>query len=552
MVPYKPLNAVVSGSEIDMVKVLRIKDSTRLKLAGNPDLYAPSRELNRYIDETVISSTDLTTTPESFELHPMIKTVGNHALKLGSGNGRSSSLPPAPELSSNSDSELSPLFSPADQSDEECGGLGGTHLLQDPESAWSIGLQVCVPFLIAGCGTVGAGLVLDTVQHWPVFTKVPQIFVLVPALLGLKGNLEMTLASRLSTLANLGKMDCKKERMRQIISNMALIQAQAAVVAFLAAVFAVILGWIPKGEFSWQNAMLLTASGLITASLASLILGAIMVVVVILSRHLRINPDNVATPIAASLGDLTTLTLLASIGSMLYNTKDSDFWMAPFLIACFILLCPLWIWVGMQNPSTLQVLKSGWSPVIFSMLISSAGGFILEFTVSRFRGVAVFQPVINGIGGNLVAVQASRQSTSLHQNAKLGQLPKESAHKTHCDCCETYCASTVSSTAARVLLMLVVPGHLIFMYMINFLRAGHTTISPMFALVYLSAAGVQVALLLFICNWMVHCMWRRKIDPDNSAIPYLTALGDLLGTALLALAFQILFVLGDKDSDIGE
>ncbi len=51
---------------------------------------------------------------------------------------------------------------------------------------------------------------------------------------------------------------------------------------------------------------------------------------------------------------------------------------------------------------------------------------------------------------------------------------------------------------------------------------------------------------------MVYKMWEQKIDPDNSAIPYLTALGDLLGTALLAASFLILFAIGDKDADIGE
>jgi len=35
----------------------------------------------------------------------------------------------------------------------------------------------------------------------------------------------------------------------------------------------------------------------------------------------------------------------------------------------------------------------------------------------------VFQPVINGVGGNLVAVQASRISTSLHRDSCLGKLP---------------------------------------------------------------------------------------------------------------------------------
>jgi solute carrier family 41 len=32
-----------------------------------------------------------------------------------------------------------------------------------------------------------------------VFKRIPEIYILVPSLLGLKGNLEMTLASRLST-----------------------------------------------------------------------------------------------------------------------------------------------------------------------------------------------------------------------------------------------------------------------------------------------------------------------------------------------------------------
>lgn len=38
-----------------------------------------------------------------------------------------------------------------------------------------------------------------SLQHWSVFKEVTEVFILVPALLGLKGNLEMTLASRLST-----------------------------------------------------------------------------------------------------------------------------------------------------------------------------------------------------------------------------------------------------------------------------------------------------------------------------------------------------------------
>jgi solute carrier family 41 len=48
-----------------------------------------------------------------------------------------------------------------------------------------------------------------------------------------------------------------------------------------------------------------------------------------------------------------------------------------------------------------------------------------------------------------------------------------------------------------------------------------------------------VVLLLHICRLLVPCLWGRGTDPDSAAIPYLTALGDLLGGALLAAAFLL-------------
>jgi len=52
----------------------------------------------------------------------------------------------------------------------------------------------------------------------------------------------------------------------------------------------------------------------------SLLSGCAMAGVILLSRRFHINPDNVATPIAASLGDLTTICLLAAISMLLFRT----------------------------------------------------------------------------------------------------------------------------------------------------------------------------------------------------------------------------------------
>ncbi|ESO07216.1 hypothetical protein HELRODRAFT_140436, partial [Helobdella robusta] len=188
------------------------------------------------------------------------------------------------------------------------------------ESALRFIGEIVLPFYLAGFGCVFAGIVLDLVKDWDVFKNITEVFILVPALLGLKGNLEMTLASRLSTQANLGNMDCKKEQWRMIYGNLALTQVQAIVVGLLASIFAILLGWIPSGKLHVMHGFLMCAGSVLTAVLATLILGSLMVGVVLFSRRFHINPDNVATPIAASLGDLTTITLLAIICQSLYKT----------------------------------------------------------------------------------------------------------------------------------------------------------------------------------------------------------------------------------------
>lgn len=489
-------------------------------------------------------------------------------------------------------------------------------------------LQVMAAFLLAGFGNVGAGLILDYVKEWPVFLHVNELFILVPSLLGLKGNLEMTMASRLSTQANLGHMDNIHKLLEMAKGNLALVQCQATVVSLSVAIFASFIksmapasetlvvgggettitgehsstplalasvlannnnsnssvgdGMAARGNnissllgnindsllavansnngnniiggggdplveqqvngFDWDNALILCASSLLTANIACFVLGTMMILVIVGSHRCRIDPDNIASPVAASLGDMTTAALLAVIAHSIYHYSENQRlpYLALVITLLFIGMLPVWISVARNNPYTSDVITKGWTPIVIAVFISSCGGFILEYGKTRFSRLPVFQPVVNGVGGNLVAVQASRLSTSLHRIGKPGELPVN--FKLFFGPVELFLSkkNDINLTTARLLLLMSIPAHLLYFFVIRFIE-GETAapVTVIFLGFYMLMAVLQVALLLYLAQNLVNALWRCSIDPDNYSTPILTATGDLLGCAFLLVVFVI-------------
>lgn len=44
----------------------------------------------------------------------------------------------------------------------------------------------------------------------------------------------------------------------------------------------------------------------------------------------------------------------------------------------------------------------------------------MRFATHNYSDIAAFQPVVNGVGGNLVGIFASRLSTTLHRTSRQG------------------------------------------------------------------------------------------------------------------------------------
>ncbi|XP_012541073.1 solute carrier family 41 member 3 isoform X1 [Monomorium pharaonis] len=401
--------------------------------------------------------------------------------------------------------------------------------------------QVSIPFFIAGLGTIGAGRVLTTAKYMPAFIEVPQLLILTTALQGLKGNLDMCLASRLSTQANLGNMTSRREIIKMIVGNIALVQIQAIVAAVCLSLFGMGVGQLNGNDFKWQHALLLAVSCMCTATSSCFILDFVMIAVIMLSHRYKMNPDNVATPLAASIGDVVSISILSTIATEFYNRMNTEGWILYVVLGVFLVLLPIWIAIVLKNKYTKKVLKSGWIPILSALLISGGGGLVLERIIDEYKGSEAFQPVINGIGGNLVSVQASRMSTMLHQSSIIGILPPHG--KIWVAPWTALCVGSPYASTARLLIALVIPGQLVFVFIADALNPEKCSLNAYFVISYIVVSIVQVMILLYIAHIIIHAMWRYKIDPDNSAIPYLTALGDLSGSLLIALAFFFIYAI---------
>ncbi|KAL3289371.1 hypothetical protein HHI36_022806 [Cryptolaemus montrouzieri] len=427
---------------------------------------------------------------------------------------------------------------------------------EDPEShpvkeKWhSVTLQVFIPFMLAGVGTIGAGIVLGNVENYEVFKEVKALYILVPALLGLKGNLDMCLASRLSTQANLGNMKCRAEVIKMIVGNIGLVQVQAIVAANIVSLFAVSVSALLHGKFVLEDAFLLAAASVMTATLSCFTLDFLLIGVIFLSFKLKLNPDNVATPLAASVGDVVSLVVLSTFATFLYKIHDSNTMILVAIIAGYLtLLLPFWVFIVIRNEYTKKILTTGWTPVLTALVISGSGGLVLDTAVDQFNGYEVFQPIINGIGGNLVSVQASRIATMLHQTSIRGVIPPHT--KQFVAPWTALFRGVLPAKTARILIAMSIPGQMVYVFVADLIyNEGVSTLTPIFVLSYLAVGLIQIMLLLYTAHIMIHTMWRFKMDPDSGAIPYLTALGDLLGSSLLLAAFIFLRSINQEYSPI--
>ena len=239
--------------------------------------------------------------------------------------------------------------------------------------------------------------------------------------------------------------------------------------------------------------------------------------------------DNVATPVAACLGDLVTLTLLAFVASGLIGAVTS---VGPLMI-CIALLGGLAIAIILtrRNVHVAPLLGSGWGVQIGAMVISSITGLVLDHYVERFEGFGVLAIVTGGLPGAVGSVYVSRLSTSLHAHSELGSPVSPSA-----------LASARPRLVELSLFLICIPVLVIFVTFLDI--AGWVSFPLAFVLLFSVFFCVAVLLSLYLSRVITFWLWRRGHDPDMYALPIQCSIVDLISQILLVGCYIMANALG--------
>ncbi|GAA5919343.1 hypothetical protein JCM1841_004351 [Sporobolomyces salmonicolor] len=396
--------------------------------------------------------------------------------------------------------------------------------------------------LLSMVGAVLTGELLQRLQGWRVFIRIEELFILVPILLNLKGNLEMNLAARFSTSANIGELDLRLTRRALILGNLALLQVQALLVSLISGLLAFLLGLASrKGVHhalqhpihspgsplnqeaggsdatdalrgGYFEALLVLCVSMLAASISSGVLGSFMCSLVVLCRRFRINPDNIATPLAGMLGDLVTLVILGIFSSLFAKFMGTI--ISTFVFIGLLAAIAVNIVITFRNAYVQELLSVGWGPLFIAMAISSGSGVILESYVNAYRGFALLSPVLTALSGAAGSVFVSRISTALHSGRR-----------------EHY---FVVGACLWTLTCAVLGVFLLFAW-----ATGQGPRGWVFGGAYIVVVAVQTGLSLILAHRGSLLLWKLDYDPDVYALPLLSSVLDVSGQLLLVAAYAI-------------
>ena len=383
-----------------------------------------------------------------------------------------------------------------------------------------------VAHLLATATGLVAGLVLGSITG--TLELLPGLLVLVPAAVGLRGNVFGSLGSRLGTLVATGSFMMSRRRETPVGQNLA-----AAVTLSIS--MSLLLALVAKGvaeAFGVKNSISLAdfvTISVVGALVPTAVVLGITVAVAVLGVRREWDVDNVSVPVVTATGDVVTLP---SLFLATYLVLGVPTWV-PDLTA---ILCAIggvaMLVIALRSHLALlrRIVAESVPFLLVAGLISTLAGITIQSRLGSLAAdpaLLIVIPPLLSLSGSLAGILSARIATKLH----LGVLDPSRV------------ALDPVAPDLTLVVLVAIPTYFVLGIAADVLAALTGLASPgvieMFGVVLLAGA-LATSMTCVVAYGAALVTYRLGWDPDNNGVPLVSSTSDFLGAVSFMVALVIL------------
>ncbi|HXY71341.1 MAG TPA: magnesium transporter [Actinomycetota bacterium] len=387
--------------------------------------------------------------------------------------------------------------------------------------------------LLSSGGDLLAGLVLAFMTK--SLDRLPGLFVLIPAAIGMRGNVFGALGSRLGTGVHSGVFEPTRARRgflgQNVYSSIVLTLSTSLFLAVAARVVAPLFSAGPVITL-WDFVMISVLGG----ALGSLVVGTAAVVLAVLSFRHEWDIDSVSAPVVTAMGDIATLPALWAVSFLV--TYPATHQILSVSVGAFLIVVCLVVTIrGVLTDLDLarRIVRESIPVLCLAGLLDILAGSVLD---TRFNTVFAAVPAL------LILVPPFLEDT----NALNGILSSRLASKLHLGLIEpkawpqplAFLDMSIQFVFAVSVFTLVGLSSQLVAVVTN--RASPGLVDML--LVSLIAGFLATIFACAIAYYGAVATFRFGLDPDNHGIPLGSSLMDLVGSICLILVIAALGIHG--------
>ncbi len=369
-----------------------------------------------------------------------------------------------------------------------------------------------------------AGAVLGAIVG--TFEELPGLLLMVPAAIGLRGNIFGTFGNRISTSVHAGTFTPSVRRDsvlgQNVLASMSLTLVMSTVLALVARLVAVAFG-IEDAIDVFDMVFISVIGG----ALASLVVLGATVLLSVLAVRRNWDLDNLVAPTVSTLGDVITIPCLWVVALLVGSAGWTELIAVASIVGSAVVLV---LSVRSHLEDLRRIVIESLPVLSVALVLSTLAGMALQKRIELLAAVPallVLQPAFVSSAGALGGILSSRMSTKLHLGlVRPGMAPELEVQRdallVMAVGLPVYVFNALGAQAVAALLGQRSPG--VWQMLVVSLLGGALTMLFMVAIAYYGTIAA----------------WRVDVDPDSVGIPVVTASVDFVGVvAMIAVAVTI-------------